>query len=194
MPDPLANSAFRPLPLAVETLLIRADAPPRLIAHLVLVHHVASQLVERIAVQFPDVAFDKDAVLFGAATHDLGKSVNVEELTRPGKAHEQRGLDLLRDLGVSEERARFAFTHGNWDTSQNVSLEDLLVALADNCWKGKRLEQLESMTVDVLSSASGRPAWQCFSELDDILGLLAADADSRLAWQAEFRASRSGQP
>jgi hypothetical protein len=194
MPDPLANSAFRHLPLEVETLLIRADAPPRLVAHLVLVHDVAVQLVERIAIQFPDVAFDKDAVFFGAATHDLGKALHVEELTQPGKAHEQRGLDLLRDLGVSNERARFAFTHGNWDMPQNASLEDLLVALADNCWKGKRLEQLESMTVDVLSSASGRQAWECFSELDDILGSLAADADSRLAWQAEFAVNRPAHP
>ena len=194
MTDPLANSDFRPLPSDVESLLSRAAAPPRLIAHLILVHDVASRLVERIAGTFPNVAFDKDAVLFGAATHDLGKAVHVEELVQPGKAHERRGLDLLHDMGISEERARFAFTHGNWDTLQNVSLEDLLVALADNCWKGKRLEQLEIRTVHLLSSVSGRPAWDCFSELDDILGSLAADADSRLAWQAAFETKRPGHP
>jgi hypothetical protein len=157
-----------------------------LIAHLILVHDVAAQLVERIASKFPNVAFDKNAVLFGAATHDVGKAVHVEELVQPGKAHERRGLDLLHEMGIAEESARFAFTHGNWDTSQKVSLEDLLVALADNCWRGKRPEQLETRTVDLLVSASGRPAWDCYSELDDILGSLAADADSRLAWQAEF--------
>jgi len=156
--------------------------------------HRPPQLVERIAHQFPDVTFDKDAVLFGAATHDVGKAIHVEELVQPGKAHERRGLELLHEMGISEERARFAFTHGNWDTSQNVSLKDLLVALADNCWKGKRMEQLESRTVEVLSSASGRPAWDCFSELDDILGSLATDADGRLAWQAEFGTSLPKHP
>jgi hypothetical protein len=97
-------------------------------------------------------------------------------------------------MGISEERARFAFTHGNTEISQNVRLEDLLVALADNCWKGKRPEQLENKAVDLLSSVSGRPVWDCYSELDDILGSLAADADGRLAWQAEFGTSLPKHP
>lgn len=192
MADPLANSQFRPLPSDVITLLSRVSAPPRLIAHLILVHDVASRLVEQIPRTFPNVTFDKDAVLYGAATHDLGKSVHVEELVRAGKAHEQRGFDLLQEMGVSADRARFAFTHGNWEASENVGLEDLLVAIADNCWKGKRPEQLESRTVALLSAMSGRPAWDCYSELDDILASLAADPDDRLAWQREFDTERPG--
>ena len=140
----------------------------------------------------PKRAFDKDAVLYGAATHDLGKAIHFEELVQAGKAHERRGFELLQELGVSAERARFAFTHGNWETLENVGLEDLLVALADNCWKGKRPEQLESRTVDLLSILSGRPVWDCYSELDDILGSLAADADNRLAWQGEFDTKHPG--
>lgn len=192
MADPLANSDFRPLPSDVVTLLSRMSAPPRLFAHLILVHDVASSLVEQITHTFPNVPFDKDAVLYGAATHDFGKTVHVEELVQPGKVHEQHGLDLLQEMGVSAERARFAFTHGNWEALENVGLEDLLVALADNCWKGKRPEQLESRTVDLLSSISGRPTWDCYSELDEILGALAADADKRLSWQGEFDTERPG--
>ena len=192
MADPLANSDFRPLPSDVMTLLSRVSASQRLIAHLILVHDVASRLVEQITRTFPNVPFDKDAVLYGAATHDLGKAIHFEELVQAGKAHERRGFELLQELGVSAERARFAFTHGNWETLENVGLEDLLVALADNCWKGKRPEQLESRTVDLLSTLSGRPVWDCYSEPDDILGSLAADADNRLAWQGEFDTKHPG--
>lgn len=192
MADPFANSHFRSLPSDVISLLSRVSASPRLIAHLILVHDVASRLVEQITHTFPDVQFDKDAVLYGAATHDLGKAIHVEELVQAGKAHEQRGLDLLQEMGVSAERARFAFTHGNWEALENVGLEDLLVALADNCWKGKRPEQLECRAVDLLSAISVRPAWDCYSELDDILGSLAADADDRLAWQGKFDVGHPG--
>jgi len=192
MADPHANSDFTPLPADVTTLLSQVSAAPRLIAHLILVHDVASRLVEQITQTFPNVPFDKEAVLYGAATHDLGKAIHVEELVQAGKMHEQRGFDLLQKMGVSAERARFAFTHGNWDALENVGLEDLLVALADNCWKGKRPEQLESRTVDLLSSISGRPAWDCYSELDGILGALAADADNRLAWQSQFNTEQPG--
>jgi len=192
MADPLANSHFRPLPSDVVSLLSRVSVSPRLIAHLILVHDVASRLVAQITRVFPNVPFDGNAVLYGAATHDLGKAIHVEELVQAGKAHEQRGFDLLREMGVSAERARFAFTHGNWEALENVGLEDLLVALADNCWKGKRPELLESRTVDLLSAISGRPAWDCYSDLDNILGSLAADADDRLAWQGEFDAKHPG--
>ena len=191
MPDPLSDSAFRQLPPDVLNLLRRASAPPRLIAHLILVHDVASRLVEQLSQAFPNVTFDRDAVLFGAATHDMGKALDVAELVQPGKDHERRGVELLLDMGIPEVRARFAYTHGNWDTAQNVTLEDLLVALADNCWKGKRLDELETKTVNLLSSASGKPAWDCYAELDDILGSLAAHADARLEWQRKFGTKRT---
>jgi hypothetical protein len=46
--------------------------------------------------------------------------------------------------------------------------------------------------LDLLSTLSGRPVWDCYSELDDILGSLAADADNRLAWQGEFDTKHPG--
>lgn len=191
MPDPLSNSTFRQLPPEVLKLLRRASAPPRLIAHLVLVHDVAANLVEKLSLAFPDAAFDKDVVLFGAAIHDVGKTLDTAELVQPGKEHERHGVDLLLEMGISEDRARFAYTHGNWNTAEDITLEDLLVALADNSWKGKRVDELETMTVDLLSSVSGKPAWDCYAVLDDILGSLAADADTRLEWQRQFGTQRT---
>lgn len=187
MADPFSNPDLRPLPPEVKSLLLRTSASPRLIAHLVLVHDVASRLAERLSQTFPGVSFDKDAVLFGAATHDIGKALSTTELVQPGKKHERRGVHLLLYLGVDENRARFSYTHGNWAAVEGVTLEDLLVALADTCWKGKRVDELEARTVDLLSHASGRPEWDCFADLDGILTSLAAGADSRLAWQQEFR-------
>jgi hypothetical protein len=96
--------------------------------------------------------------------------------------------DWTKNLNVGSacKFARFAYTHGNWDTAPNAELEDLIVALADHCWKGKRSEQLETKIVEVLSSLSGEPAWTCFSKLDEIVESLSADADARLAWQGSF--------
>lgn len=186
MVDPLSNSVYAALPSEAVALLRRVSAPPRLIAHLILVHDVACRLVERSRESFPDVVLDGEAVSFGASIHDFGKAVVRNELVQPGKEHEKRGLELLRQMGISESRARFAYTHGNWDTITNPEFEDLIIALADNCWKGKRVDQLETKTIEFLSSRSGQPAWGCYSKLDEILEELSADADSRLAWQGAF--------
>lgn len=186
MVSPLSNSIYRQLPPDVVDLLHRISAPPRLIAHLVLVHDVAARLVEQLSRAFPEVKLDNDAVLFGAAIHDLGKARDTAELVRPGKEHERRGVQLLLEMGIPEDRARFAYTHGNWNAAQDITLDDLIVALADNCWKGKRVDELETKTVDFLSPMSGKPAWDCYAALDDILVTLAADADARLEWQSRF--------
>lgn len=186
MESPLSNPAYRKLPPDAAIVLRQVSAPPRLLAHLIVVHDVASRLIGRICEAFPGLTLDREAILFGASLHDLGKAVFRNELVEPGKQHEMRGVELLRGLGVSEDRARFAFTHGNWGTEENVTLEDLMVALADNRWKGKRVDALEARTVELLSSASGKPAWTCFADLDEILESLAQDADERLAWQGAY--------
>jgi hypothetical protein len=65
-------------------------------------------------------------------------------------------------------------------------MEDLIVALADNCWKGKRVDELESLVVSQIALATGKEPWEVFSALDEIIGKLASKADARLAWQAQF--------
>lgn len=186
MNDPLFNSAYRQLPPETLNLLRQVAAPPRLVAHLILVHDVAATLVERLTAAFPEVTFRREEVLFGASIHDFGKTIERSELIRSGTQHEQRGIELLRSMGIPGDRARFAYTHGNWATAPGINLEDLLVALADNCWKGKRVDKLESKITALLSAASKKPEWECYAELDEIVTELTKDADARLTWQEAF--------
>ncbi|HEU5474568.1 MAG TPA: HD domain-containing protein [Actinophytocola sp.] len=177
--------ALRPLPTGAALLLEQLAAPPRLVAHLRAVHDVACQLTDWVQQHYPDVTFDRDAVLFGAATHDIGKVVHPNELSGPGSAHEQAGYELLLDRGVEENLARFARTHASWTTA-GVGVEDLLVSLADKVWKAKRVADLEQLVTERLTAASGQQPWEAFLALDDVVDRIAADADLRLAFQASY--------
>lgn len=186
-PDPFFNSGYKPLPPEAVRICERLSAPPRLVAHLILVHDTACSLIEKIEAAFPGVQFDAELVRFGAALHDIGKTLHRDELTVSGREkHQKAGVQILESLGIPKSRARFAFTHSNWSDKAQITLEDLLVALADKCWKGKRIEELESLTAETLSASSGRPAWECYASLDEILQTLSQRADQRLAWQAAF--------
>lgn len=173
---------LRRLPTEVADLLLELHAPPRLAAHLRAVHDVAAQLTAWLAEQYPTLALNHDAVLFGAATHDIGKTVHAAELSGPGSQHEPAGQQLLLDAGIDPSLARFAATHASWQTA-SVSFEDLIVSLADKIWKAKRVPDLEQLVVDRLVTASGEAPWQTFLNLDDLIDTIAADADRRLAFQ-----------
>ena len=81
--DP-GESMLRPLPSVISELLVSLKAPARLAAHLRVVHDAACQLIDLLARRHPALAFDKDAVRYRAASHDIGKVIHVEELTGPG--------------------------------------------------------------------------------------------------------------
>jgi hypothetical protein len=181
---------LRPLPDQVNELLESLNAPPRLAAHLRAVHDVAWQLTQALAAQFPRLTFDREAVLFGAATHDIGKTVHTGELSGPGSAHEQAGYELLLRHGIDDTLARFARTHASWQLP-DIGIDDLLVSVADKVWKGERVADLEQLVVDRIAAVASREPWQAFMELDDILGRLAADADDRLTFQASHAIHRS---
>ncbi|WP_246268797.1 HD domain-containing protein [Acrocarpospora macrocephala] len=181
----LGGPVLRPLPDQVARLLRDLVAPPRLAAHLRAVHDVAYQLLDWIAREYPSLAIDREAVLFGAATHDIGKTIHTGELSGPGSAHEHAGYRLLLDHGVTEPMARFARTHADW-TRPDIAVEDLLVSLADKIWKAKRVPDLEQLVVDHLALAAGQEPWQAFMDLDTVLTRLAEDADHRLAFQAGY--------
>jgi hypothetical protein len=163
-------------------LLDALDAPPRLAAHLRAVHDAAFRLTARLAADLPALPFDRHAVLFGAATHDIGKTEHVAELSGPGSAHEEAGYVLLLRYGVPDELARFARTHADWGAA-DIGLEDLLVSLADKVWKGKRVGVLEQLVIDRIAETTGCPLWEGFARLDDIVAEVAADADRLLAFQ-----------
>jgi hypothetical protein len=181
---------LHPLPAEARALLDRAGAPPRLVVHLELVHDVAARLLEGLLALWPDLKVDAQAVLFGAATHDIGKALVPEELSGPGSQHEARGRAWLEEQGVPPVRARFAQTHAAWKQGGALRLEDLLVALADRVWKGARDAELETPTAAALSRAAGIQPWEAYSSLDELLTGLAADADERLEIQAAAPLSR----
>jgi hypothetical protein len=183
----LADPGVRPLPDRAVALLEELEAPPRLAAHLRLVHEVAYHLTEWVTANHPAVEFDRAAVLFGAATHDIGKTVHLAELSGPGSLHEQAGYELLVAQGIDKRLARFARSHASWGADLDV--EDLLVSLADKIWKAKRVAELEQLVVDHLAAASGQESWETFMALDDELDRIAADADRRLAFQASYPVS-----
>ena len=175
----LTESTLRPLPAAAAELLGALDASPRLGAHLRAVHDVAWSLTDALGRRRPDLEFDTTAVLFGAATHDIGKVEHLAELSEPGHRHEEAGRDLLLRYGVPAHLARFAGSHGRWDAPE-ATLDDLLVSLADKVWKGARIAALEERVGGHLGGAP----WEAFLVLDDVLQDLAAGADGRLAFQA----------
>ncbi|WP_246002034.1 HD domain-containing protein [Allorhizocola rhizosphaerae] len=100
----------RPLPEHMAALLRKVSAPPRLAAHLRAVHDAAWHLTAGIAELYPQLVFDREEVLFGAATHDIGKTIHTAELSQPGRYHEQAGYELLIESGVEHRLARFAPT------------------------------------------------------------------------------------
>ena len=169
----------RPLPPEVETLCEKLQAQPKLLRHLQVVHDVATDLVEGLHRLFPKLVFDGDAVLFGAATHDLGKVLRNNELTGAGSNHEVDGPIVLQKAGVSPELSRFAGTHGTWNG--DLPLEDLLVALADALWKG-RLPQLEDIVARKIAAMLGVQEWEVFFFVDELANELSADGQERLAW------------
>ncbi|MEU6215002.1 HD domain-containing protein [Streptomyces sp. NPDC047023] len=149
-------------------LLRSLEAPRRLAAHLRAVHDVAVELADWVGDRYPDLAVDRNAVLFGAATHDMGKTVHPEELSEPGSAHEAAGRDVLLEHGFTTDLARFVTTHASWD-SPDVTIEELLVSTADKIWKDKRVPDLEDRLVQVLAAATGREPWEEYLALDDLL-------------------------
>lgn len=174
---------LRDLPDDAREILAKLKAPPRLIAHLTLVHDAAFEILDSLQLRWPELKIDRDAVLFGAATHDAGKCLHRHELTGPGNRHEQDGPALLQEHGVSIERSRFSCTHGTWQHEPDLALEDFIVALADNCWKGSRNEILESKIAEQIASAIGIETWEAFMRLDEVVAEVASRSEERLALQ-----------
>lgn len=181
----LCDLGASPLPTEIGDLLSGAGAPARLIAHLRLVRAVAAIVLDWLEATHPELSVPRDDVLFGAATHDIGKAVHWHELVGPGHEHERAGEQYLLDRGVAPHRARFAATHGSWDGG-DVDLPDFVVSLADKAWKGARVPDLEDRLVQLVADRTGTEPWSVFSALDDLLTAISADADARVRAQGDF--------
>ena len=174
---------FRDLPQEAQRLLGTLNAPPRLVAHLALVHDAAAEILCAFQARWPDLKIDRDAVLFGSAIHDVGKILHLNELTGPGNKHEQDGPGVLQQHGLSPELSRFARTHGTWSNESDLAVEDLIVALADHTWKGSRNDALETMVAGRIAESLGTETWEAFMGLDEIVAEVASRGEERLSWQ-----------
>jgi hypothetical protein len=152
---------------------------------LTIVHDVASRLLESLRRAFGNLDVAEGAILFGAATHDIGKTRVPKELVGPGKEHEAAGRDLLVEHGIEPALARFAETHGTW-RDPDSGLEDLLVAFADKIWKAKRIDELEERIARDISEGTGMDFWGVLTRFSDIAEDLAHGAEARLDWLRRF--------
>jgi hypothetical protein len=141
------------LPPIAAGLCEKLAAPSLLVRHLILVHAAAVELLDGLHAAFPDLVVDCGAVLLGASLHDIGKVLHPGELTGPGNQHERDGPGLLIENGVPPRLARFARTHGRWRDVND--LEDLFVAVADNVWRGRRVDELETKVALIVAAATG---------------------------------------
>lgn len=173
---------LHPLPVEAERIIREKNAPPRLLAHLTLVHDVAVRLVNALLKKWPSLRVNRENVLLGAALHDIGKVIHPEELTGPGKRHEAAGEKLLLQLGVSADVARFARTHG--ERAAGLPLEDLIVKTADMVWKGTRNDSLEEALIKTITVQANNNPLHCFLFLDGLLMELSQCAQQRLEAQS----------
>jgi putative nucleotidyltransferase with HDIG domain len=174
------------LPDAATQLLSALEAPPRLQAHLLLVHDVALRLIAALRRGWPALCLDETAISLGAALHDVGKALHPTELTEPGALHEEAGARLLHQHGFPVSVARIAHLHGQSGQAVGLAIEERLVMLADHLWKGARDHALEQRLAEEIAALTGQDRWDTLLRLDLVCERLAAAADERLLWQGQF--------
>lgn len=157
--------------------LKKMDAPSKLIVHVKLVGEAAELLISKL--RELQVNFNKDFVRLGVALHDSGKIIHPKELVAKGSNHETDGEKFLIANGVDPKLARCCRSHSQWRVME-CSFEELLIALADILWKGKRNAQLEDMVITRLARKSHKEYWELFLEMDSCFEMIALEGDSRL--------------
>lgn len=149
------------LETGADALALLADlqVAPRLFRHHELVLEAAIMLTDNLARRL-GARFNAGEVQIGAALHGAPRS-------------------LLLERGVPEHLARFCVTHASWD-QPTLALEDLLVALADKLWKGKRVVELEARVIQHLAHQLDQARWRVFELADAVFEGVADGADDRL--------------
>jgi HD domain len=159
-------------------LLQDLGAKPRLIQHVKLVGEAAEIIISQL--QQLDILFDREWIRLGVAFHDAGKIPYPSELADRGNRHEAAGEILLLEQGIDPKIARCCRSHGQWQQLE-CSLEELVVALADNLWKGKRNNELEHRVITKIANMLDRDYWEIFIALDSGFEEVAATGASRLS-------------
>jgi hypothetical protein len=176
------QAMMKELPQDILDMLEQNNAPVLLHRHLTLVYNTSVRILDKSALAWPSLQVIKKEVLFGAATHDIGKMFETEELRQAGNRHEVVGYDFLIGNGIPENLARFAKTHGDW-MDEGLRIEDLLVALADKIWKGKRIDELEERLTKKIADSLYADYWDVYTKLDEIISDIVIGADKRIRWQ-----------
>jgi HD domain len=148
-----------------------------LITHVKLVAEASELLIAKL--RSLDIGFDVSFVRLGVAFHDAGKILHPQELQFQGNNHESAGEQLLLANGIDAKLARCCRSHSQWQTME-CTLEELLVALADTLWKGKRIRDLENLVVQRLLRQRSIDYWALFMEMDACFEKIAEDGYSRL--------------
>ncbi len=81
-------------------LLREFGAPGRLLRHVELVGEATDELLSGLHSEGIEV--NEQLVRVGVVLHDVGKTVNPEELYGPGSRHEAEGQRLMVARGVTE--------------------------------------------------------------------------------------------
>ncbi|GAB2888979.1 HD domain-containing protein [Microbulbifer echini] len=158
-------------------LIKTLGAPEHLQMHVTLVGEAADLVLG--ALSDLGVSVESEFVRMGVALHDIGKIIHTHEMTGPGSEHEPDGEALLLEKGVSPRLARCCMSHARWQEME-CSLEELLIALSDKLWKGKRVEELELLVIDRIAQLQSVDRWHIYEMLDSLFESIAADGDIRL--------------
>jgi hypothetical protein len=167
-------------------LLERLGAPAELLTHARIVSETAEELIDGL-VEAGAKGIARDEVLLRAALHDAGKIVEPAELHVPGSRHEAAGEALLLEHGVAPALARICRSHARWDQLDDVSSSELLAALADKLWRGKRDEALEHLVAN--DFVRGETDWfRTYTRYLDVFERVAEAGGRRLELTATHRA------
>jgi hypothetical protein len=86
---------------------------------------------------------------------------------------------MLLCLGVDPKIANCCLSHGNYKNME-CSIEELLIALSDKLWKGKRDNLLELRLIDTIAEILGKTRWDIYIEMDKIFESIANNGLNRL--------------
>ena len=159
-------------------LLNSLKAPQKLIEHAELVSEAGNKLIQKL--NELGIEFDGLFIQIGIIIHDAGKIIHSDELTGKGNLHEPAGEILLLENGVQAKVARCCLSHARYG-EMDVSFEELIIALSDKLWKGKREPDLELRVIDAVANMLDQDRWDLFSELDTCFENIAAKGDDRLS-------------
>jgi hypothetical protein len=153
------------------------EVPERLKIHIELVSEVADLLIK--VFEELELSLDFEFIRIGVVVHDIGKVVHFKEIVEPGSEHEPEGERMLLEKGVSSRLARVCMSHARWP-EMICSMEELIIALSDTLWKGKRIEALETLVIARISEMLKVERWDIFLDMDMKFEEIAADGHKRL--------------